>query len=200
MASFGRFGTAEFLRALGKPLSFDPEPFIEWEGLTTLKLSWALWRSVTRDFFATATFGIVAGVTYARGVHRYLEHELGLPCRFAAQRVPGGNTDNPAIRELVQKKNPARAVRQLRRAGVAVPDRRPHGFRAGLVAGNDHPPAPPAFCRRCATRWSTRWSTSCRSATRSIGSTRRRRRSSRPYPGRRQLVGPSKRSWSASRP
>ncbi|MBC8043388.1 MAG: chlorophyllide reductase subunit Z, partial [Rhizobacter sp.] len=82
VAPFGLNDTVKFITELGRLLdtSTASEAFIAEEKRTTLAMIWDLWRGPQSEWFPTVSFGVVASESYARGLRKFLEGELGMTC------------------------------------------------------------------------------------------------------------------------
>ena len=109
-APFGMHETTQFVRELGRLLGTQEqaEAFITHEKRTTLRAVWDLWRGPQGDWFGTIDVGIVAGLSHAEGLARFLGDELGMKLAFVSARpLRPGDGDNESIRQQIHKKAPA---------------------------------------------------------------------------------------------
>jgi chlorophyllide a reductase subunit Z len=110
VAPFGMRETTAFVRELGRLLGTEAqaEAFIAREKQTTLRAVWDLWRGPQGDWFGTSDVGIVAALSHAEGLARYLGEELGMKIAFVSARPRRpGDMDNQALRETIHRRAPA---------------------------------------------------------------------------------------------
>ena len=109
-APFGMQDSIAFIRELATHLgtSAQAEAFIRNEKRTTLQAVWDLWRGPQGDWFGTLDMGVVAGLSHAEGIVRFLGDEMGMKVTFAAARPRRpGDYDNEAIRQHIHKRAPS---------------------------------------------------------------------------------------------
>jgi chlorophyllide a reductase subunit Z len=104
-APFGLYDTEKFIVELGRLLEKEAEAkaFLAEEKRTTLKLIWDLWRGPQSEWFPTVNFAVCASHTYAKGLKKLLQDELGMTCVFAE---PSATADNSEIRKRLQSNPP----------------------------------------------------------------------------------------------
>jgi chlorophyllide a reductase subunit Z len=109
-APFGMRETTAFVRELGRLCGTEAqaEAFIAEEKRTTLQTVWDLWRGPQGDWFGTSDVGIVAGLSHAEGLARFLGDELGMQLAFVSARpLRAGDMDNEAVRQTLHRRAPA---------------------------------------------------------------------------------------------
>lgn len=109
-APFGMQDSISFIRELAAHLgtSAQAEAFIRNEKRTTLQAVWDLWRGPQGDWFGTLDMGVVAGLSHAEGIVRFLGDEMGMKVVFAAARPRRpGDYDNESIRQHIHKRAPS---------------------------------------------------------------------------------------------
>lgn len=104
-APFGLYETEAFIMNLGKLLGREEQAkaFLAEEKRSTLKLIWDLWRGPQSEWFPTVNFAVCASQTYAKGLKKLLEEELGMTCLFAENSA---TADNNEIRSRLQSRPP----------------------------------------------------------------------------------------------
>jgi 3,8-divinyl chlorophyllide a/chlorophyllide a reductase subunit Z len=85
VAPFGLYDTEKFILDLGTHLGtgVQAKVFLAEEKQTTLKLLWDLWRGPQSEWFPTVNFAVCGSHSYAKGIKKLLEDELGMTCVFA---------------------------------------------------------------------------------------------------------------------
>jgi 3,8-divinyl chlorophyllide a/chlorophyllide a reductase subunit Z len=104
-APFGIEETKAFILGLGELLgtSEQAEAFLSREKKTTLSPLWDLWRGPQSEWFPTIRFGVAASGTYALGLRKFLEGEMGMQCLFS---FDSAEADNTAVKDEIRQKQP----------------------------------------------------------------------------------------------
>jgi chlorophyllide a reductase subunit Z len=105
-APIGLESTTLFLRKLGELTGLDPSRSSPARSTPRSSRCGTCGARSPRTSSAPPASGIVATDTYARGIRKFLEDDMGLPCNFAVSRCAGAKSDNQAIKDMIATNPP----------------------------------------------------------------------------------------------
>ena len=108
-APIGMRQTTEFIQELGRLLgtSEKAEAFIKTEKRETLLPVWDIWLGAPQDFYNSTKVAVIANESYALGISKFLQEELGMPVCLTVNRQESNDTNQWLLRNRLARERPS---------------------------------------------------------------------------------------------